>query len=155
MNNKIYEKVSKFLQKEYIENISDISVYQYDDGTYEFFDRYLIYKVENSYKVSLRFNSTEKVFSNLKSAVAWCIFDDKNKVSVTQRIEYLDLLLTGIEGNILVHKRLFKNAKDNESKLIYLAKLSEDQLKRKNYLEEMIKYISESKLLQTQKFANK
>jgi hypothetical protein len=155
MNKKIIEKVSQFLQREYYSNLENVSIFQDDDGSYEFFNRYVIAKENEGYLVILKYNSETKKFGSLKNAVSWCIFDIRNKFARAQRVEYLDRIISAIDVNILVHKNLVKKAKDLDTKLIYLAKLSEDQLKRKAYITEMGNYFHESKLLQAQKFSMK
>lgn len=155
MNKKLIEKISQFLEREYYSHLENVSIFQGEDGSYEFFNRYVIVKENDGYIVSLKYNSEVKRFGSLKNAVSWCIFDIRNKFSRAQRIEYLDRIISAIDVNILVHKKLVKKAKDLDTKLIYLAKLSEDQLKRKTYISEMSNYFHESKLLQAQKFSMK
>lgn len=155
MNKRNAEKVSSFLDKEFNRRIGDVAIFQHEDGTYEFFNKYWIKELSSGYKIIYKYNSEEKFFSSLKNAVSWCIFDSRLKLEKTKRIEYLDKMIAGTELNIQQHRFLAKKAKDLESKLIYLAKLSEDQNKRKSYLAELSKYLAESKRLQAQNFAKK
>jgi len=155
MNNKEIEKVTQFLNKEFVSKLGDVAIFQNEDGDYEFFNRYVISKANNGYDITLKYGSEIVHFSSLKSAVTWCIFDLRNKIVKTKRIEYLDKMVSGAELNIELHKKLVKKAKDLESKFIYLAKLSEDENKRKSYLLELSRYITESKILQTQNFTVK
>lgn len=155
MNKRLEEKVSNFLTREFNAKLGDKAIFLNEDGTYEFFNKYCIKAFENGYEISFKFNSNLKYFSTLKSAVTWCIFDVRNKLSKTQRIEYLDKMLSGTELNILQHRKLVKKTKDLDLKLIFLAKLSEDENKKKAYLAELSEYINESKIMQSQNFAAK
>lgn len=156
MNDKVIERVSQFLLRELFTKLEDVAILQHEDGTYEFFNRYSIKKENNDmFRVSLKYNSDIKQFSSLKNAVTWCVFDYRNKFSRANRIEYLDKMIVASELNIAVHKNLARKTHDIDTKLIFLAKLNEDQVKRKTYLEEMFGYFRESKQLQTQKFSTK
>lgn len=152
MNDKIINRVADFFNTRLLNTVGDISIFQNDDGSYELFNRYVVYKKPNGYLVTPIYNSDEKLFSSLKNAVTWCVFENRKKYQKAQRIEYLDKMITGMDLNIEVHKRLIKKSTDIENKLIYAAKLSDEQNKKKIMLHEMSGYIHESKALQTQKF---
>jgi hypothetical protein len=64
-------------------------------------------------------------------------------------------MISGLDANIVVHKHLISRSKDLENKLIYIAKMSEEQAKKKHMVEEMSSFITESKTWQTRKFATK
>lgn len=155
MNNKIVAKVSEFLAKEFHNKVGEIAIFQHEDGTYEFFNKYYIKEDSTGYQVSFKYSSTVKLFNSLKNAVTWCIFENRNKFGKAQRIEHIDKMICSTDLNIQIHKRLIHKSKDLENKLIYIAKLNEDQIKRKSYIREMTDYINESKYWQTQKFATK
>lgn len=146
-------KVEKFFAKEYYLKYKDILIFQNDDGSYELFDKYHISKEINGYKVVS--NSIEKIFASLKNAVTWCVFDSRNKMHQSKRIEYLDKMLAGTEVNIMIHKNLIKKTSDLENKLIYVSKLSQEQVRKKEMLEELDEFIVQSKTWQTSKFATK
>jgi hypothetical protein len=94
-------------------------------------------------------------FFTLKNAVAWCSFDKRVRVSDCKRIFQLDHTLAGIETSIAQHRRLSKNSKKIDEELIYLAKLGEEQLKRKQMQDELTGYIQQSRYWQNQKFNTK
>jgi hypothetical protein len=154
MHNKLLTKIDQFLNQEFIQNINDIAIFQNEDGSYELFNRYRIVKDSLGYKVTTN-TSVEVLFSSLKFAVSWCILETRNKYVKAKRIEYLDQMLAGVDVSIEMHKHLIKKSKETETKLIYIAKLSEEQSKRKKILGELHTYINESKSLQIQKFAAK
>lgn len=155
MNNAVIEKVEKFFNKEYYSKYKDILIFQNDNGSYELFDKYNIAKTENGFIITSKYFSDDKLFFNLKNAVTWCVFDNKNKFHQTKRIEYLDKMLAGVEVNILVHKNLINKSTDIDYKLIYASKLSQEQVRKKEMLEEMDYFIKQSKNWQTRKFALK
>jgi len=155
MNDKQLSKVNQFFSEELFRHMNDVAIFQHEDGSYEFFNKYLVRKDSNGYRVTSKYGFQLQVFSALKFAAAWCIFDNRNKHAQAKRLEYLDQMLSGSEVSIEMHKNLLRKAKDTENKLIYAAKLSEDQNKKKRMLAEMQSFIKESNMLQTQKFANK
>ena len=71
------------------------------------------------------------------------------------RILKLDNLLAGLEVDISLHTKIFKNAKDTDNRLIVLSKLSEDKLKKRRYTDELYTYINDSKKWQTKRFDTK
>lgn len=153
INNKHITKVTNFLSKEYMKNVSNISIFQNEDGSYDFFNKYTIR--ENSGRVTVDLNYATKFFSSLKHAVTWCVHDHENKLTNAKRIEYLDIMISGTEVAIDMHKKLLKKSKDMEITLIHLAKLNEEKLKRSTLIREMEGFILDSKNLQTKKFAVK
>jgi tryptophan synthase alpha subunit len=63
--------------------------------------------------------------------------------------------MIGIDVSIEMHKKLIKKTKDLNLKIIYLAKLTEEQEKRKHMLKEFDRYVNDSKIWQTQQFAER
>jgi hypothetical protein len=95
---------------------------------------------------------TEKVFYTLKNAVTWCTYDKRNKFYESNRIVELDNRLGGLEVDISIHYKLFKTVKDDNDKLIYLAKLNEDRTKKRSFTTELTRYVEESKTWQQKRF---
>ena len=98
---------------------------------------------------------TTHTFNELKNAVAWCTFDKRNMLYQADRILKLDNLLAGLEVDISLHTKIFKNTKNTDDKLIFLAKLSEDKIKKKKITDELYTYVSDSKRWQTKRFDRK
>ena len=155
MNDVMINKISQFLSKEFLQNMSNISMIQNNDGSYEFFNRYTVHQVKTGYEVHLKYNSDVKMFSSLKNALTWCIFENRTKFTQARRIEYLDNMLAGTEVSIEVHKNLIRKTSNAENQLIYIAKLSEEQAKRKQMITELSSFVNESKNWQTRKFVAK
>jgi hypothetical protein len=154
--NKIIDKVTKFLTNEFIQSVGNISIFKNDDGSYELFDRYIINETtNNTFIVSIRSSYTTKTFNSLKNAVTWCTFEKRNKFHQTTRIEHLDKSIGSINVEINMHQNLLKKSNELDKKMIYIAKLNEERLKRKSMTTEMHSYITESKYWQTKKFAPK
>lgn len=131
--------------------IKDLLVIRNDDGTYHLFGKYQIERMGvNNYVVFTQEQQLE--FSSLKHAVTWCVFDKNNKYKEVKRIHELDGLLGSIEVNILQHSRLAEKYND-ESKDIFLAKLYEDRIKKKQLTHEISEFINLSKHWQSKKFA--
>lgn len=149
MNNLI-QKVYNFFNTDLEKTVQNVIMLQDDCGNYELFNKYYL-KIENNLvTVSSKHSYTVKQFSTLPIAVTWCIFDKRNKIIESKRIEYLDNLLIGIESSILVHKKMI--SKNHEDKFIALAKLSQEQHKKQSILTEIKKYIKESKIWQLKQF---
>jgi hypothetical protein len=150
------KQLEKLMKTDFVEKLEDIIIFQNPDNSYELFNIYHINKTEdNEYIVKLHTTFTTHNFNILKHAVAWCTFDKRNMLYQANRILKLDNLLAGLEVDISLHSRLFKNAKNSDDRLIFLSKLSEDKLKKRQVTEELHMYINDSKKWQTKRFNTK
>lgn len=146
------KKIEDFIIKELNVNLSDAAIFKHDDTTYELFNRYTIKKVSD-YKYLVMTASEQKTFSFLKNAVMWCTFKKRDKFYEMLRIEELDMMLSGIDMMIEQHKKLVYNTQDLDNKLIYIAKLNEDKLKKQSITNELKNYIYDAKHWQFKRFA--
>ena len=152
----VEKQLDKLMKPNIIGDLEDVIIFQNNDGSYELFNMYHITKNENNeYIVTMHTTFTTHNFNTLKHAVAWCTFDKRNMFSQANRILKLDNLLAGLEVDISLHTKIFKNAKDTDNRLIVLSKLSEDKLKKRRYTDELYTYINDSKKWQTKRFDTK
>lgn len=150
------KQLAKLMKPNFIGELEDVIIFQNTDGSYELFNMYHITKNEhNEYIVTMHTTFTTHNFNTLKHAVAWCTFDKRNMFYQANRILKLDNLLAGLEVDISLHTKIFKNAKDTDNRLIVLSKLSEDKLKKRQYTDELYTYINDSKKWQTKRFDTK
>jgi hypothetical protein len=141
--NSVY-KIEKFLEREFNSAVGKLFLYD-QNGDYLIFGKYVIKKMpKGEYLVTLKNTFTKKVFYKLKNAVSWCIFDNKNMISTSVRIDKLDHQLASIDAVIELHTKLFKTTKNLDSKLIYLAKLKEEKLKKNHVSFELNRYNEQS-----------
>jgi hypothetical protein len=147
MNKKINaeKKLEKLMKTDFVGQLEDVIIFQNSDNSYELFNMYHITKNNNN----------EYIVNTLKHAVAWCTFDKRNMLYQANRILKLDNLLAGIEVDISLHTKIFKNAKNTDDRLIVLSKLSEDKLKKRRFTDELYTYINDSKKWQTKRFDTK
>jgi hypothetical protein len=150
------KQLAKLMKPNIIGDLEDVIIFQNTDGSYELFNMYHINKNDNNeYIVTMHTTFTTHNFNTLKHAVAWCTFDKRNMFYQANRILKLDNLLAGLEVDISLHTKIFKNAKDTDNRLIVLSKLSEDKLKKRRYTDELYTYINDSKRWQTKRFDTK
>ena len=155
MTNDIFIKLKKVIPKETINNLADLSVFRDQDGSYHLFDKYIISRVKDEYQVTINSFDTNKTFYTLKHAVAWCTFDKRNMIVDSNRIYDLDKKVAGLESTIQGHQKLIKSAKNMDDKLIYLAKLGEEKMRKRQLYDELGRYIDTSKSWQTTRFNTK
>lgn len=158
MNKRHYpeKQLEKLMKTEILGNLEDVVIFQNTDGSYELFNTYIIKKnKQNEYIVTMHTTYTSYCFYSLKHAVAWCTFDKRNMLYQATRLLQLDNLLAGLEVDISLHTKIFKNTKNSNDKLIFLAKLNEDKTKRKLFTDEIYRYINDSKKWQTKRFDRK
>jgi hypothetical protein len=150
------KQLEKLIKSDFIGELEDVIIFQNTDGSYELFNTYHISKnVRNEYLVTMTTTFTTHQFNTLKHAVAWCTFEKRNLLYQANRILILDSLLAGLEVDITLHTKIFKNAKNSDDKLIFLAKLSEDKLKKRRFTDELYTYINDSKKWQINRFNRK
>ena len=150
------KQLEKLMKTDFVGQLEDVIIFQNPDNSYELFNAYHINKNDNNeYVVKMHTTFTSHNFNTLKHAVAWCTFDKRNMLYQSNRILKLDSLLAGLEVDISLHTKLFKKAKNTDDRLIFLSKLSEDKLKKRQITEELYTYINDSKRWQTKRFNTK
>lgn len=153
---KAIDSIEKLIKADLLDGLEDIIIFQNTDGSYELFNAYTINKTKNKeYVVTMRTTFTTHIFYSMKNAVAWCTFDKRNMLYKAKRVLALDNLLGGIEVDIALHTKIFKNTKAADDKLIYLSKLSEDKYKKRRITDELYQYINDSIRWQTKRFNRK
>lgn len=155
IDRKIVNKFDKMLKKTDVASLKDIMIIQTAPKSYNLFDQYDIRWEDGLYKVYCITAVDDLVFNALKTAVAWCIFDRRVKVTEAKRILELDRHGYNTIANIEVLTRLVRTAKKDEDKLVYLAKLGEEKLRSRQINEELEGYIHESRVWQMGKFKAK
>jgi hypothetical protein len=150
------KQLEKLMKTDFVGQLEDVIIFQNPDNSYELFNAYHINKNDNNeYVVKMHTTFTSHNFNTLKHAVAWCTFDKRNLLYQSNRILKLDSLLAGLEVDISLHTKLFKKAKTSDDRLIFLSKLSEDKLKKRQITDELYTYINDSKRWQTNRFNTK
>jgi hypothetical protein len=137
----------------FYKDIKELFIVQEDDGSYNIFGTYLITKKNDLYFVSY-INDPYVLpidFSSLRYAVTYCVFDKNRKAKETKRLYELDRYIGSLNVNIAQHEKMVKKAVAQD-KLIYVAKLHEEKLKKRRFLQELEQYLSVSKYMQTNKY---
>jgi hypothetical protein len=153
MNNK-KAKVEKFLTKQLTttNNTSNILLLQVDDNNHILFGKYAITKENNSYILRMDNDDKERTFSTLKTAVTWCVFNERKKTVECKQIEQIDCKLSSLEVDILQKTKVLNNTKDEKFKFVYISKIEEDNMKKKILLKQLNRFINISKAWQDKKF---
>ena len=152
ISDKLLHKLTKTVSTMDFDKLSELSIMQGPDGSYFLFNKYIITKINGYYNVEIDHVADSKTFNVLKNAVSWCTFDKQNRISESNRIYDLDNKLASVDSEIQVHQNLVKKAKKLEEKLIYLAKLGEEKMERKQISEELAGYVTSSRTWQEKRF---
>jgi hypothetical protein len=152
ISDKLLHKFTKTISNVEMEKLSELTIIQGPDGSYFLFNQYSIRKTNDCYIVEKDSIAGTKSFNVLKNAVSWCTFDKRNNIYESNRILDLDIRLASVDSEIQVHQKLVKKAKNLEEKLIYLAKLGEEKMERKQISEELAGYVNSSKIWQEKRF---
>lgn len=149
MNKQLETKINNFFIREMNSGIGDVSIFNYEDGIYELFNRYKITKQDNNlFEVSSLYGDMKYLFSSLKNAVIWCIYEKRKKWQISKRIEELDAKISGIDVSSSIIKKLIMKEKDPDIKFTYIIKLNEEKLRKKCMLEELAGYAIDAKVHQ-------
>lgn len=132
--------------------ISDLFIVKEDDGSYNLFGKYIIKNEHGLYIVKVYEDTIQTTFSSLKHAVTWCVFEKNNKQKEVKRIAELDEILGSLDAMILQHTNMLKKSDNLENKAIIHAKLLEERLRKRQALQEIEKYATISRYLQTKKY---
>lgn len=147
---KTLQKIEDFFKKSFVKDIYKGAILKVGPDSYQIFGLYRIEATEDKkYKVVIHKREPNKIFYSLKNAVAWCILDKKNKIVEEKRLEQLDLKLESVNAAIVMHKKLLEITKSEDSKYIYLAKLSQEESFRNSLIKELGKYIDTTDVLQS------
>lgn len=140
--------------KELSSKINDLLIIRENDGSYFLFGKYKIVvdNLGNHRLLDCYDNELIHNFSNLKNAVTYCVFDKNKKNKLLPRIIELDSLLGSLDVMIAQHEKLLKKSTDSDKKSIYLAKLYEEKLKKREMTKEINGFIQTSKSWQTKKY---
>jgi len=149
-------KLTKIISYKERKNIESISIFEISKNRYSVFGKYYIVKKSKS-NIEVKQLNGELVhsFFSMRNAICWCIYDLRGKYMSANRVIALDRNISNEEAQIVVHKGLFNRAKNTDDKLIFLAKLNEEKLKRSQMHSELEDYIAESNFWQQQKFKMK
>ena len=152
ISDKLLRKLEKSVSQMDLNKLSELSIMQGPDGSYFLFNKYTITKIDGYYNVAIDRVADYKTFNVLKNAVSWCTFDKQNRIPESNRIYDLDNKLASVDSEIQVHQNLVKKAKKLEEKLIYLAKLGEEKMERKQISDELAGYVISSRNWQEKRF---
>lgn len=151
--NKKEAKVEKFIKKQLNNtNTMNLSLLQVDNNSYILFGKYAITKENNCYLLHDDYTDKKIMFSHLKTAVTWCVFNERRKTAECIQIEQLDFKLSSLDIDISQKTKVLNSLKDEAYKFVYISKIEEDNIKKKVLLKQLNKFINMSKDWQTKKF---
>lgn len=149
-------QIESFIPKKEIDQLAKIAIYREEDGSYHLYNRYSIVKnKDGTFTAYVTGTHTEKAFYKLKNAAAWCSYDKRQLYKDASRLHQLDQMIFGMDTEIQIHTALMNKVKDNEQKLIYLSKLTQEKAKKRKFSYELSHFISAYQKWQTALFDSK
>jgi len=155
IDNQTIHKLSELIPKKDIKSLQDIVIFQDENGDYVLFNKYTIHKSDVGYTVSIDHIHNTYVFYSLKNATVWCTLDKRNKVLEASTVLNLDQKLAGLDSSIVIQSSLVKRAKNDDDKLVYIAKLSQARAVKRKVLREIDDFIVDSKRWQLSRMNRK
>jgi hypothetical protein len=144
-------KLEVFAERE-LNNLADNLVLR-DGNNYFLFGRYDLAKSDCGVKVADR-NMPIGVFGSTKTAVAWCVADKFNQLSVARRIQQLDQERTRYINDITTKRLLMSQSNDYDFKDTVFVKILHQQRQYQAIETELTKYVNLAKYWQYRGFNN-
>lgn len=146
-------KLAKFFDTE-LRDAKKLLIVTMPNG-YELFGRFKIeVQGANFHVLDVRYNEQVKL-SSLKYAVAWCILADDGKYNQSRRLHFLDLKLTSLNLDTMIHRKKLRTANTDSERILYKIKLQEDFYRKKMIVNEIETYLQNSKSLHNVKMNSK
>jgi hypothetical protein len=136
-DNEFLNSIKKILDPNTVNSIKKFVIIQEKNG-YRVFEKYIITKYSQGFKVTQLHNDIEHTFLTLKNALTWCTLHNKNKIVEAQRVKFLDTQLNGLSVSTSLLERYMKKTRENDKKFIYLNKIIENKLKHNVLLKEIL-----------------
>jgi len=136
-DNEFLNSIKKILDPNTVNSIKKFVIIQEKNG-YRVFEKYIITKYSQGFKVTQLHNDTEHTFLTLKNALTWCTLHNKNKIVEAQRVKFLDTQLNGLSVSTSLLERYMKKTRESDKKFIYLNKIIENKLKHNVLLKEIL-----------------
>ena len=144
-------KLNQFFEDELKSDLKEVLITKDKTGRYSLFGKYTVVSNKRGWiKVFSKGVSLE--FETVRNAVAWCTLHHAGKIREANRVVSLDLKLSSISTDLMVHRNMLRKHLGQESKWIYVNKMQEDTRRRKQILDEIKSYINRCKMIQTNKF---
>lgn len=127
-----------------------------DNGVYYLYGKYNIIsnKSKKTFEVFVQGTHTHFTFYSLKNAVTWCICDKRMRIVDSDRVNRLDKDVFRVETSLQIFESLIKKTRDMDQKLIYMAKQSQEKIKKKNIKYELERLIKDANHWQLSQFNN-
>lgn len=124
-----------------------------DGDRYFLFGQYDLVKADHDVTVTVR-DCPAGTFGNTRSAVAWCIADKLNQITVAQQIQQLDQECVRHRNDIMVKRAVMAHSNNFEFKDILSVKISNQQRQYQAIDTELSKCINLAKYWQYRGFNN-
>lgn len=154
MNNIKADKLEKFLEHELSTNKKTIrsSFLRVSNDMHVLFGIYGIKKEKEIYVVFMEHSDKKKTFGNLKTAITWCVFHERNKISECKTIEMLDTRLASINAELIHNKHLIANVKNDDTRAIYHIKADDYAARKSSLLKQLEAFINTSNSWQAKRY---
>jgi hypothetical protein len=129
--------IKKILDPNTVNSIKKFVIIQEKNG-YRVFEKYIITKCSQGFKVTQLHNDIEHTFLTLKTALTWCTLHNRTKVVEANRVKFLDIQMNGLSVSTSLLEKYARKTKENDKKFIYLNKIIENKLKHNALFMEMM-----------------
>lgn len=151
-DDQLFNALTRIVSGPELQRLQENTVLQNENGDYELFGQYTVSKEGTGYAITRLNDDTPLIFGSLQNAVTWATLDKQVKVYDSNRVYDLDHKLSSLEIEAEIHFKRYKNSKDGDTKLLYLTKLQEDRIKKKQVAHELQSYVNTIRAWQMKKF---
>lgn len=151
-DDQLFTALTRIVSHPELQRLQETSVIQNENGDYELFGKYTVSKEGTGYAITRLNDDAALVFGSLQNAVTWATLDKQVRVYDSNRVYDLDHKLSSLEIEAEIHFKRYKKSKDMDTKLLYLSKLQEDRIKKKQVSHELQSYVNTTREWQLKKF---
>lgn len=126
-------------------------VYYKTRGDWYVYGNYKLQKSTSGVEV-YKLGESVGVFSNTRTATAWCILDANNKKEESRLLKHYDAREQFFTNNVFIEKRHFRSCKEQDRRDIISAKISNDLQKLNSSKKQLDKLINLAKYFQIRGF---
>ena len=149
---KINQEFNRLMRQEFPEVVSNM-IFRDDDGSYNIFDRYRMFKESTGYRVFCGATDVGR-FGTTKTALSWCIADKNKAYNLARDILELDTKLNSLTSDIAARANLADRSTSPIFRETIETKLETKIIRKKQVEEQLSKCVNWAKYCQQKGFNN-
>lgn len=147
------QKLEQWAEREVQRNLHNMIV-DVDDGKYVVFGKYYLCPENQSVAVYSRGGDLISVFANKRTAISWCVADNKNLLNLAHNIKTLDRKKSTLAADIHCRRSMADRSRSQGFKEMVMTKLETKIAQCTALDQELEKCLNSAKYIQLRGFQN-